>query len=102
MLEAQQVVYRYEVDTGDTVQIPWWPQSKVVRVGFLDNTPAVVHFWVSHPVEPDPAPFFREFYTRGTGFGFPAKDVVEGAAVWEGPPRVVIHLIRSEPGYTYN
>lgn len=39
MTEPQQVVYWYEVPTGDSIQIPWWTLSKVISVGFLDNSP---------------------------------------------------------------
>lgn len=103
MSEPQQVVYRYSVAVGDTMQIPWFTTSKVVHVALLDNDSRVVHFWVAMPLSQSPAPFSREFYTRGTGFSFSAADVVEGCTVYEGPEgRLVWQLIRHEPGHTTN
>ena len=103
MEELQQVVYRYTVQVGEELQIPWHLTSKVVHTAILDGEPEYVHFWVRHPV-PDSgvAPFYRNFYVVSTGHLFPHKDIVEGVAVWEGPPRLVWQLVRREPGHTYN
>ena len=104
MSEPQQVVYHYSVRPGDRLQIPWHTTSRVVHTAFLDNSPDSLHFWVAMPMQP--ALFSREFYVVGTGMLFPATDVVDGVAVWEGKgrmlPRIVFQLVRHEPGHTTN
>jgi hypothetical protein len=103
MEEPQQVVYRYTIDLNHEprITISWHPLSKVVHTALLDGTPDRVHFWVAMPVAGE-LPFTRTFYVVGTGYPFPATDIVEGVTVWDGAQRLVWHLIRHEPGHTTN
>lgn len=103
MEETQQSVYRYTLEVGEELQIPWYTTSRVVHTALLDGDPGYVHFWVAAPWLPIPAPFYRTFYIVGTGHPFPATDVVDGVAVYEGrPSRLMWQLVRREPGHTTN
>jgi hypothetical protein len=101
MEEPQQIVYRYTVAVGEELQISWHPASRVVHTAILYEEPEYVHFWVAAP--DGELPFTRTFYIVGTGHPFPAADIVDGVAVYEGrPSRLVWQLVRREPGHTTN